>query len=123
LTINEIKVFGYLQNITKISGRDVTAPKGFEIYQNYPNPFNAQTTIPYALSELGYVKLAVYNMQGQLVRELVDENLDPGRHSVRWDGRDEYAQYVSSGIYIYRMDFRTVSGEKRVNTKKMIFIK
>ncbi len=123
VTINEIKVFGYSEYVTKITGNNFTTPRNFDIYQNYPNPFNAQTTIPYMLSEPGYVKLAVYNMQGRLVRELVDGAVSAGEHMARWDGRDASAQYVSSGVYIYRIEFHGASGIRNVTEKKMIFLK
>jgi len=123
VTINEIKVFGYKENLTGIKANNSKRPQEFTLDQNYPNPFNSQTTIQYTLSEQGNVKLGVYNMQGQIVRELVDGNLSPGEHTARWDGRDEYAQCVSSGVYIYRIEFQAASGKKRINVNKMLFIK
>jgi|GEM_PF-4968024 len=86
--------------------------------QNYPNPFNPETQIVYSLPEAGRVRLTVYNALGQEVRTLVDEARGPGRHAIRWDGRDEAGREVSSGVYLYRME---VGGFSQVH--KMILLK
>jgi hypothetical protein len=77
--------------------------EGYALGQNYPNPFNPETQIVYGLPEAGRVRLTVYNALGQAVRTLVDEARGPGRHAVRWDGRDEAGRAVSSGVYLYRI--------------------
>lgn len=86
---------------------DYNLPVGFELGQNYPNPFNAATAIPYYLSSVrgrpSAVTLRVYNVLGQGVRTLVDEEQAPGYYSVVWDGRGGKGEEVSSGIYFCRM--------------------
>ncbi len=77
-------------------------PKKFALYQNYPNPFNPTTTIRYDLPKHAHVKIEIYNVLGQKVVTLVDEQQMPGYKSIRWDGRDEFGQPVSSGTYICR---------------------
>ena len=74
-------------------------PDNYALGQNYPNPFNPTTRISYALPVPGKVKLVVYNMQGQLVRILVDEQRPVGHHIVSWQGRDQADHSVASGIY------------------------
>jgi len=71
---------------------------------NYPNPFNPETLIPFALDAEGPVKLAVYNLSGQLVRVLVDQRLPSGQHLVRWDGFTDAGDKVGSGVYLYRLE-------------------
>jgi len=71
--------------------------------QNAPNPFNPQTEIAFSLAGPEPVKLAVYDMQGRLVRTLVDELRTAGEHSVIWDGTDDRGQRVASGSYLYRL--------------------
>ena len=78
---------------------------------NYPNPFNPSTIIRYALSKPSHVILRTYNMLGQLVTTLVDEQQNPGYKSVVWDGKDEQGASVASGIYIYRIS--VVSSARR----------
>jgi hypothetical protein len=70
---------------------------------NYPNPFNPVTTIRYELSEEAHVTLRVYDMLGQLVRTLVDEQQSAGYRQVVWDGTNDAGQKVASGVYVYRM--------------------
>ena len=76
---------------------------GAVLLGNYPNPFNAETTLYYALTASGYVRLVVYNTLGQQVRVLVDEPQPMGAYSVSWDGRDASGYSVSSGIYFIRL--------------------
>jgi hypothetical protein len=73
-------------------------PEAFELYQNYPNPFNPTTTFRYALPKDGRVVLEVYNLLGQRVRTLVDEEHRAGTYEIVFDGSD-----LSSGTYFYRI--------------------
>jgi flagellar hook assembly protein FlgD len=75
-------------------------------------------TFKYALKEPGHVTLRVYNALGQLVRTLVNEQREPGSHSVAWDGRDDAGAVVSSGAYFYQ-----VKAVDYVQVKKMIMLK
>jgi len=85
---------------------------------NYPNPFNPITTIEYALSADTKVRLEIYNLQGELVRTLLDSDLPAGYHSTTWNGIDNNSLPVSSGIYLYRLKAGAI-----VQTKKMLLIK
>ena len=78
-------------------------PVRFALGQNLPNPFNPVTTVPYTITEAGLVTLSVYNLQGQLVRTLVQEVVQPGEHHAIWDGRDFAGRATASGIYVYRL--------------------
>ncbi len=71
--------------------------------QNAPNPFNPSTVIAYEVGRAGPIKLHVFDVAGRLVRTLVDANVPAGRHTVRWDGRDEQGRQVASGRYYYRL--------------------
>lgn len=97
---------------------ELALPKQDMLGQNFPNPFNAFTRIEYQLSRPIHVKLAVYDLLGQEVRTLVDENKDAGFYTIIWDGRDNSGQAVGSGTYLYRM----VKGEF-VRTKRMLLIR
>jgi hypothetical protein len=70
---------------------------------NHPNPFNPETTIKYSVKQPGPVKLAVYNIKGQLIRTLVDEVRATGRYKLIFDGRDERGRLIASGVYLLRM--------------------
>jgi len=80
-----------------------TRPMEFSLSQNVPNPFNPVTTIRFALPEAGHVTLAVYDINGRLVRNLAAGRLEAGQHSVVWDGRDGTGRAVASGVYVYRL--------------------
>ena len=80
---------------------------------NYPNPFNPSTTIQYSLSEPGRVTISVYSINGQKVETLVDEMLDVGTHSARFDGSS-----LASGIYFYRLESPGFA-----DTGKMLLVK
>ena len=87
--------------------------------QNYPNPFNPQTTIAFSLRDRARVKIEVFSVNGELVKTLLDETRAAGAHlDVRWDGRNNANQPVSSGIYFYKLTTNNFS-----STKKMVFLK
>jgi hypothetical protein len=75
----------------------------FAVGGSYPNPFTASTTIRFDLPEPAEVNLAVYNVMGQKVAQLVDERLQKGPHAVAWDGRSNGGARLSSGLYFYRL--------------------
>jgi flagellar hook assembly protein FlgD len=86
--------------------------------QNYPNPFNLETTISFQLVATEHINLIIYDMLGKKVRTLVNCELNSGNHHVNWDGRNEYGEIVSSGIYLYQLE-----NNKMFTTHKMLLIK
>ncbi len=81
---------------------DRSLPLVFSLGVNYPNPFNPETTIPFAVPEEAIflpVRLSIYNISGQLVRQLLDGEVSAGQYKLQWDARDESGGRVSSGIY------------------------
>jgi len=119
--------FGYV-TIKYIQKRDDVAdepeekekPCEFALSQNYPNPFNPATLIPFTVhGEQKTVNspirttLTIYNILGQKVRTLVDEDKVPGEYQVVWDGKDDSGKKVGSGIYFYRLKVGDFSEAKR----------
>jgi M6 family metalloprotease-like protein len=96
-------------------------PKSIELLQNYPNPFNSTTSIRFIVnggrSPLR-TSLKVYNIRGQLVRTLVDEDKPGGNYLFLWDGKDDGGEAVPSGIYFYKL---TAGSSSEV--KKMVLLK
>lgn len=84
----------------------------------FPNPFNPETTIVFSLDNPLHVSLRIYNIQGQLIRNLVDENMPAGNHSVRWDGRYDNGVIAPAGIYVYRLDAGSQSLTGRITLMK-----
>jgi hypothetical protein len=70
-----------------------------------PNPFNPRTTIRFDLPETGAVQLAVFDLAGRLVRELIDTRMVEGVHDADWEGRDAAGRKVASGSYVARLRF------------------
>ena len=95
-------------------------PKCYELHQNHPNPFNQRTTITYRLPEDVFVHLEVYNILGQKVVTLVNEDKQAGTHSIQWDGLDNLKKKDSSGVYLYRL---SVSGRRWSNIRKMVMLR
>ncbi|MBI9031289.1 T9SS type A sorting domain-containing protein [bacterium] len=84
----------------------------------YPNPFNPETTISFNIPQPGKVNLSIYNIKGQLVKTLLDEETSAGTHSLVWNGKNERGKSVASGIY-----FSKIKTEADIQTKKMLLIK
>jgi flagellar hook assembly protein FlgD len=75
----------------------------FALLSNYPNPFNPETQIDYELHVDGQVDLSIYNINGQLVSNLVSTNLEAGSYNVIWNGMDSNGAEVASGVYIMQL--------------------
>ncbi len=107
-----------------VSQFDGLVPLDYMLYQNYPNPFNPGTEIRFDIPEYSSVKIIVWNILGQKVRTLVEANLDPGRKSVRWDGKDDKGNPVGSGVYFYTMYAKSLEdGREFTMTRKAILMK
>ena len=78
-------------------------PTGFALGQNYPNPFNPSTVIPYHVPAAGSVRLEVFNVLGQRIATLVDEERPAGVHTAVWDATDAAGWSVGAGVYFYRL--------------------
>jgi hypothetical protein len=88
-------------------------PDSYTLLQNYPNPFNPSTTIKFSVPQNGHVNLTVFNLLGQEVETLVNEEREQGNHEVKFN-----ASNLPSGIYLYRLQTANT-----VETKKMILMK
>ena len=97
---------------------EVRLPKTFTLELNYPNPFNPETTIKFQVPERVHVYIGIFNILGQEVKVLFDKEVAAGYHSVKWNGQDNYNDFVTSGIYYYR-----IQTESYTALKKMIFLK
>ncbi|MDW7679059.1 MAG: DNRLRE domain-containing protein [bacterium] len=114
------------QSLVIISGERVV-PVSFKLHQSYPNPFmpgvghgskHNGIRILYQIPEQGRVELNVYNYLGQHIRTLAEGERPSGNYTVYWDGRDNNASLVSSGIYLYRLEWKD-----RVEIKRLIFFR
>jgi hypothetical protein len=97
---------------------EVGVPMEFELSQNYPNPFNPSTSIKFSLVTDSRVTLRLFDVIGQEVATLINNDLAAGYHSTIVDGSN-----LSSGVYFYRLDATGVNGQKYSSVKKMILTK
>jgi len=96
----------------------VAKPSEYLLAQNYPNPFNPSTSISYTLKDNGMVKLAIYNIRGQLIRLLINQNQMAGQYNQEWDGRDESGIVVPTGTYIYSLEINGFKAVRRMTMAK-----
>jgi len=99
--------------VSRVSQEGDNTPRDFFLHQNFPNPFNPTTTIRYAVAKQTHVVVEVYNILGQLVRTLVDEEQRPAFYELHWN-----ASGFSSGMYFYRLRAGSF-----VDTKKLLLLK
>ncbi len=103
--------------------KEQIVPSNYRITQNYPNPFNAGTNIQYGLPYTGRVTLEIYNILGQRVATLINnEDQLEGNYTIYWDGTTMNGKLAASGVYLYRINV-TGSEGSFAQTKKMIVIK
>ncbi len=106
----------YLDNLINSSADQIfTASRSLA---NYPNPFNPDTKICFSLKDAGQVKLTVYNIKGEKVKTLVDQQMDPDFYEILWNGDDEQEKAVASGVYFYRLQTQDYC-----KTRKCILLK
>ena len=98
-------------------------PAETELLRNYPNPFNPETWIPYHLSEDADVRLTIYSINGEVVRDIdvghqIAAKYDTRSKAIYWDGRNRFGEQVASGIYFYSLSAGDFSA-----TRKMVILK
>jgi hypothetical protein len=130
LVHNAQKAVEAYQGFVDVTEKKEILPSTFHLRQNYPNPFNSSTTIPFTIHSPPVnssqfmvhspttVSLNIYNILGQRVKTLVEEEKLPGEYKVKWDGKDENGNETGSGVYLYRLK----AGDYKL-TKKMILLK
>ena len=92
-------------------------PNSYDLSQNYPNPFNPSTKISYQLGRGEFVKLSIFDLNGNLIKNILNNKVNAGRGHVYWDGKNELGQNVSGGVYLY-----TIETPSFLKTKKMIVL-
>ncbi len=108
-------------NVAGVAPTSSVTPTSFELEQNYPNPFNPSTTIRFALPEASHVRLTVYNLLGEELAVLVNEQRQAGVYNQRLD-----ASGLPSGTYFYRIEAQRDAGGQGgsfVQVRKMTIVK
>lgn len=104
---------GYANLLNKRNNIQNNSIYNFALHTNYPNPFNPKTLIKYDIGRNTFVTLSVYNLLGQLISVLINENKEPGNYSVEFDGTN-----LPSGLYIYKIE-----SSDYIESKKMLLVK
>lgn len=122
---SSIYVVGYFKGtpteLNDPESRDIMV-LDYRLKQNIPNPFNPYTNIIYHLPSHSNVRITVFNLKGEKIKELVNEDKFTGKYKVIWDATNGAGEKVSNGIYIYRI---VADGETRnfTDMKKMLLLK
>ncbi len=116
-TYGPIAVTAGVTGVAEKSGA-TRARMDYALGMAYPNPFNGRTNIQFTMARSGWVRLEVYNLQGQRIRTLLSEVRTAGNHVVAWDGKNDLGQSVGSGVYFYKM-----SAPQFQNSKRIIYLK
>jgi gluconolactonase len=95
----------YQSSTAGIPDRLENIHESYKLYPNYPNPFNSQTILSFKLKTSGTVQLKIYNTQGQEIITLIDAFKSATHHQVIWDGTNNSGQKVSSGIYVFKLQY------------------
>ena len=96
----------------------ITVPKEINLHQNYPNPFNPITSLGYDLPDNGFVNITIYDLNGRVIRTLVNSYKTAGYHLIEWNATNGKNEPVSQGIYVYTIQ----TGGIR-QSKKMVLLK
>lgn len=105
-------------NLTNLEKPSNSLYQNFKLAQNYPNPFNPTTTIKYTVPTRNKISIKIYDINGQMIRELINEEKSSGEYSVVWDGQNNFGSKVASGTYFYQIQTGDFS-----QAKKMILLK
>ncbi len=122
--MTDILGLAYIGSVpTSLEFNDQNYPMKFSLLQNYPNPFNPTTRIEFSLPIESDVSLVIYNILGQQVVSLIDDQMVAGNHSISWNANDAAGNKLTSGIYLYKLNASGIDGRDFQATKKMILLK
>ena len=119
-TLSAAEVQALMEESAPAAGGQVAShylPASSGLEPSFPNPFNSSTQIPYRLAGPGRVRLEIYNVLGQLVRTLVDEDRPAGSHQAGWDARDGHGAPMAAGVYLARLQY-----PGGVETRRLLYL-
>ena len=117
--------FGSLElaKLLAVAEAYLRVPLTARLAQNYPNPFNSETVIEYELPQSGEIQLVIYDVTGQRVASLASGLREAGTYAPRWDGRDDAGRQMASGVYLYRLEAPAMTGDRIVQTRKLLLLR
>jgi len=112
----------YKMNISNLaqveSDRKPEIISEYKLNQNYPNPFNPNTNIQFTIPKADHVKIRIYNISGQLISEIVNNEFSAGTHFVEWNGTNSSGNKIASGIYVYTLETENKRIAKKLTLSK-----
>ena len=103
---------------TNYLGVNINLPERYSLgLRNYPNPFNGNTNFVFQLNNDSDIKLSIYDLNGKLIKEINKYRIR-GLNELRWNGRNEMDQEISSGVYLY-----ILNADGKTSSNKLIFLK
>jgi len=122
INVSEPNSFNFVNADTNF---EAISPDKYELLSNYPNPFNSGTTLIYDLKNWSKVEIEIYDILGRNINDYKYLMKAPGRHRLKWKGKDKYGKRLSTGIYFYRLKAHDpLSGKlKFIKTNKMMLVK
>ena len=114
MEIDYVKIY---EAVTLLNHKNLN-PNRFQLFQNYPNPFNPNTTLKYIIPDDDIVKITIYDMLGNEIKNLINTKQSSGFKSIQWNATNNLGKSVSAGTYLYSIE---VGGYRK--TKKMILLK
>ncbi len=117
---NSVSIFKYHEILADVDDDwdGISLANQYDLNQNYPNPFNPVTTIEYNVPRQSHITIAIFNILGQKIIELVDETKPAGEFQITWDGIDQFGSQAPTGIYLYRLQIGDF-----VKSKQMLLLK
>ncbi|MFH0733166.1 MAG: FlgD immunoglobulin-like domain containing protein [bacterium] len=111
--------------IIDVDDENLKLPTKFELMANYPNPFNPTTNINFGIPEAATVNITIFDQLGNLIWKLSNNYNSPGYYKLTWNGLNMHGQSVSSGIYYYRIEAKSIVnfGNNFIKSSKMILMK
>lgn len=94
----------YIFHTNELGLEEITIPKSIPQLSNYPNPFNPTTKIEFSIHNNSIIELSIFNIKGQIIKTVVNNQFPSGDHSIIWNGDDENGKSVASGIYYYKLN-------------------
>lgn len=127
--LDDIRIYNYALSYNNIQSLydfvnnvedelDNQTPQQFNLVQNYPNPFNSQTKIKFEIPISSKIRVDIFNILGQKVRTLLNDQKEPGYYSINWNGQNDFGEAVNSGIYLLKL-----SSELYSSAMKMVLLK
>ncbi len=93
-------------------------PAKFSLSQNYPNPFNSETIIRYQVTNKSWVQIKIFDLLGNEIKTLVNEEKEPGYFTTSWNGKNNNNLIVPNSVYIYQM-----RADAYIESKKSIILR